>query len=154
LPRPDRLGWGLLAAGAAAGVLLVVAELSTVSYVSVVTASCEDLADPRLADRCLQTGHERHGWAFVLIAVLVVLMAWGAAAGRSRPAAVALIAAGAAVLVISIARDLPETSKTGVIGEAYEAKAHAGKGLWLELAGGALAVAVGAGGLARGRRRT
>ena len=121
---------------------MIVSEFSTVSYVTVVTATCEDLAEPDLADRCLQTGHERHGYAFVLLGFFAVLMAWGATIGRSRPAALALVAAGLAVLVIGLARDYGEGGKTGLVGEAYEATAHRGTGLWLELIGGALAVAV------------
>jgi hypothetical protein len=121
---------------------MIVAEFSTVSYVTVVTATCEDLAQPELADRCLQKGHERHGYAFALLGGFAILMAWGATVGRSRPAALALAAAGIVVLVIGLARDYGEGGKTGLVGEAYEATAHRGTGLWLELAGGALAVAV------------
>jgi hypothetical protein len=135
----------LLAAGVGAGVLMIVSEFTTVSYVTVVTATCEDLADPRLSDRCLQTGHERHGYAFVLLGVFAILMAWGATVGRSRPAALALAAVGAVVIAVGFARDYGEGGKAGLIGEAYEATAHRGTGLWLELAGGLLAVAAGAG---------
>jgi hypothetical protein len=143
LGRSGLLAWVLLAAGVGAGVLMIVAELSTVSYVTVVTATCEDLADPRLTDRCLQKGHERHGYAFLLLGGFSILMAWGATVGRSRPAAAALALTGAVVLGIGFARDYGEGGKAGLIGEAYEATAHRGNGLWLELAGGALALVVG-----------
>jgi len=136
----------------AAGVMAIVSEFSTISYVSVVTATCEDLADPHLADRCRLEGSERHSWAFALLGAFAILMAWGAAVGHSRPAAAALIVLGAVVLLLGFARDLPEAKKTGLIGEAYEATAHKGTGLWLELGSGLLAIASGAGSLVLLRR--
>ena len=136
----------LLAAGVGAGVLAIVAELSTISYVTVVTATCEDLvADPRTAERCELTGHERHSWAFALLGGFAILMAWGALVGRSRPAAVALLVVGLVILGIGLFSDLPESGRSGFIGEAYDATAHKGTGLWLELAAGALMVAVAVG---------
>lgn len=141
--RSRGLSWALLALGIAAGVMAIIAEFSTISYVTVVTATCEDLADPRLADRCQLDGSERHSWAFALLGLFACLMAWGATVGRSRPAAAALVAVGVVLLGLGFARDLPESSKTGLIGEAYEATAHKGAGLWLELASGVLLVAVG-----------
>ena len=143
LGRSGALAWVLLAAGVGAGVLAIVAEFSTISYVTVVTATCEDLADPRLADRCRLDGSERHSWAFALLGGFAILMAWGATVGRSRPAAGALVAVGAVLLGLGFARDLPETSRTGLIGEAYEATAHKGSGLWLELVSGVMLVGVG-----------
>ena len=125
--------------------MAIVAEFSTISYVTVVTATCEDLADPRLADRCRLEGGERHSWAFALLGAFAILMAWGAAVGRSRPAAAALVVVGVVILALGFARDLPETTKTGLIGEAYEATAHKGTGLWLELGSGALMIASGVG---------
>jgi len=82
-------------------------------------------------------------------------MAWGAAFGRSRPAGIALIAIGAAVVAIALLTDVPDIHKTGVLGERFEsAKATAGPGLWLEIAGGALALASGMmAATARRRRR-
>ena len=143
LLRSGVLAWVLLAVGVAGGVLAIVAEFSTISYVTVVTATCEDLADPRLADRCRLEGSERHSWAFALLGGFAVLMAWGATVGRARAAAAALLLVGVVVLGLGFFRDLPETSRTGLIGEAYEATAHKGTGLWLELASGVLLVATG-----------
>jgi hypothetical protein len=123
--------------------MAIVAEFSTISYVTVVTATCEDLADPRLADRCQLDGAERHSWAFALLGGFAILMTWGATVGRSRPAALALVLVGIVILALGFFRDLPETGRTGLIGEAYEATAHKGTGLWLELAAGVLMVVVG-----------
>ena len=144
LARSGWLAWALLAGGVAAGVMAIVSEFSTISYVTVVTATCEDLADPRLADRCHLDGAERHSWSFALLGFFACLMAWGATVGRSRPAAAALVVVGLVILVLGFARDLGEASKTGLIGEAYEATAHKGTGLWLVLASGVLLVVVGA----------
>jgi hypothetical protein len=133
--------------------MAIVAEFSTISYVTVVTATCEDLADPKLADRCQLDGAERHSWAFALLGAFAIIMAWGAAMGRSRPAAAALVVVGAVILGLGFARDLPEADRTGLIGEAYEATAHKGTGLWLELGAGVLMVGSGVGSLLLLRRR-
>jgi hypothetical protein len=48
------------------------------------------------------------------------------------------------VLGLALLRDLPASDDTGLIGRDYaEASASAGIGLWLEVAGGALAVLAG-----------
>ena len=152
LGRSGTLAWVLLALGVAAGVMAIAAEFSTISYVTVVTATCEDLANPRLTDRCRLEGSERHSWAFALLGGFAILMAWGAAVGRSRPAALALIVVGVVLLALGFARDVGEASRTGLIGEAYEATAHKGTGLWLELAAGVLMVGVGIASLVMLRR--
>jgi hypothetical protein len=137
-----------------AAVLMVVSEFATLRSVKVLTASCGDLADPALRGSCVTHGGEEHAYAFVLMGLVTALMAWGAAVGRSRPAAVALLAIGAAVVVIALVTDVPDIHKTGVLGERFEsAHAQAGAGLWLEIAGGALALAAGAVATAASRRR-
>ncbi len=145
MARAGWLSWVLLAAGLAAGVLAIVAEFSTISYVTVKNGpACADLvADPRAAERCELTGADRHSWAFVLLGVFAILMAWGATVGRSRPAAAALTLVGLVVLAIGLFSDWPEAGRTGFVGEAYNASAHKGTGLWLELVAGALMVVVG-----------
>jgi hypothetical protein len=85
--------------------------------------------------------------------LVTALMTWGAAIGRSRPAAIALLAIGAAVLVIAFVTDVPDIHKTGVLGERFDnAHAQAGIGLYLEIAGGALALVAGAMATAARRR--
>jgi hypothetical protein len=133
-------------AGALAGLLLILSEFTTIASVDVAHGSCEVINDTNrsIADRCSLTGLERHGGAFLLFGVLAVAMAWGAGIGGSRPAAVALAAIGAAVIIWSLALDLPQTNDTGAIGRNFaDAKASAGPGLYLELLGGALAMAAG-----------
>jgi hypothetical protein len=134
----------VLTLGVAAGVLMVVTEFSDILSVKVLTATCEDLADPRLADRCVATGGEQHSYAFVVLGLFTLLMAWGAAMGNSRPAGLALVAAGVAVLLIALLGDLPDTDETGALGVNFsQAEANPGTGFWLELIAGPLAIVAG-----------
>ena len=123
---------------------MVATEFVTLRSVQVLTASCSDLADPDLRSSCVTKGGEEHSYALVLLGIVAALMAWGAFAGGSRPAAMALAGIGLAVLVIALATDVPDAGTTGVLGERFEeAKAKAGPGLWMEIAGGALAFVAG-----------
>jgi len=135
-----------------AGLLLVIAEFTTIASVDVASGSCEVIndSDRALADRCALSGFERHGGALILLGLMTGAMAWGAGIGRSRPAAVALLAIGALVIALALALDLPQTHKTGAIGRNFEgAKAKAGAGLYLELIAGGLAAGVGVARLTR-----
>jgi hypothetical protein len=132
--------------GAVAAALLVVTEFTAVAAVDVVGGSCEVIqdTDPELADRCELSGLERNGGAFLLLAVLILVMAWGAGPGRSTPAALALIAAGGLALGWALLVDLPVTDDTGALGRNFQgATAAAGPGLTLEIIGGALALGAG-----------
>ena len=130
--------------GVAAAVLMVLAELSNLFTIEVDTASCQDLADPDQADACEQTGGEQHSFALVPVALLTAAMAVGAGLGGSRPAGLALLAAGVVVLAIALIGDLPDTNETGEIGFNFtSARAEKGSGFWFELVGGALATAAG-----------
>ena len=128
------------------GALMLLAEVTTVISVDLKTTSCEGIYDtnPSLADDCNQLGFERHSVALSLFALLTFVMGSGAAFGRSRPAALALIAIGVVVLGLALALDLPASNDTGVIGQDYaQAHASAGIGLWFEVVGGALAALAG-----------
>ena len=134
----------VLVLGIAAALLLVLTEVTTLFEIEVETATCSDLADPDQADRCDTTGGEHHSFALVPLAILVAVMAVGAGLGGSRPAGIALVGAGVVVLVITLALDLPDTSRTGEIGSSFaSAEAVKGIGFWFELAAGVLAVAAG-----------
>lgn len=136
---------GVLLAGLVAAILIIASDFATLRSVKVLTASCGDLADPALRGQCVTHGGEEHAYAFVLLGVAAMVMAWGAVMGRSRPAGAALAAIGLAVLAIALVTDVPDIHKTGVLGERFDqAHAAAGPGLWLEIAGGALAFATGA----------
>src|SRR3954454_8131807 len=67
--------------GVAGAVFLIVAEFSTLRTVKVLTASCDDLADPSLRGSCVTHGYEEHSYALVLLGFVTVLMTWGAAFG-------------------------------------------------------------------------
>ena len=141
----------VLALGLAGALLLVATEFTAVATVDVASGSCEVIQDtnPELADRCELSGFERNGGAFILLALLSALMAWGAGPGRSRPASFALVAIGALVLLWALLVDLPVTDETGAIGRNFEgAEAAAGPGLTLEIVGGVLTLAAGLVGLA------
>jgi hypothetical protein len=134
------------AAAVLAGVLMLLTLVSTVISVDLRNTSCEVIYDssPDLADNCSQTGFERSSVALLLLGLLTFAMGIGAAFGRSRPAAVALIVIGVVVLGITLLGDLPASDDAGLIGRDYaEATASAGAGLWFELIGGLLAVGAG-----------
>jgi hypothetical protein len=144
------LGIGILAAALAAAVLLVASEFSTVASVEVANTSCEVIqdSDPGLADRCELSGFERNGGAFLLVAVLVGVMGFGAGIGGSRAAALALLALGVAILAWALLVDLPVTKETGALGSSFEgARGQRGSGFTLEVLAGVLAGAAGALGL-------
>ena len=128
------------------GALMLLTEVTTVISVDLRNTSCEVIYDsnPSLADDCSQTGVERSSVALLLLGLVTVAMGSGAAFGRSRPAAVALIVIGAVVLGITLLSDLPASDDTGLIGRDYaEASASAGAGLWFEFTGGLFAVLAG-----------
>jgi len=140
--------------GGIGSILMIVSEFSTLRSIKVLTASCSDLADPSLQGSCTTYGHEEHSYALVLMGLVALMMLWGAVFGRSRPAAVALIAIGAAVVAIALLTDVPDIHKTGVLGQRFDsARAVAGPGLWEELLGGALVLAAGAVAVAAPRPR-
>ena len=125
---------------------MLLTEITTVISVDVAVGSCDTIYDtsPELADDCEQKGFERSSVALLLLAVLTIAMGSGAAFGRSRPAAFALVAIGVVVLAITLLIDLPASDDTGLIGRRYAAaEAAAGTGLWFELVAGALAVVAG-----------
>ncbi|MDQ1741226.1 MAG: hypothetical protein QOE53_2878 [Pseudonocardiales bacterium] len=139
------LAWVVGAVGFAAGVLLILSEFLAIRYVTTITASCGDFADPQLRDSCLTVGHESNYWGFALLGLFVILMTYGVAAGGSRPAALALLVAGVVGLAITLLHDLPDTTKKGEVGVAFaEGKAHKGTGFWFELVGSTLALGCGA----------
>jgi hypothetical protein len=150
LRASGRSGWLVFGLGLVSAIVLVVAELSKVISISVVTATCQDLAQGSLKDQCVTTGAERHHGALLLIAVLLVAMAWGAAVGRSRPAAAAMVVLGLVPLGLWFFGDRHQVGKTGAIGADFsEATAHAGAAIPLEIAGGLIAIVAGAAGLRR-----
>jgi hypothetical protein len=150
LPLLHRSQPAVLILGLAGGFLLAITDFLTIVHVEVVTASCEDLATPSLADSCVSKGSEQHSWALLVLGLAALAMTYGAAVGRSRPAAAALLLIGLAALAVFFAVDLPDVSKTGQIGLNFSnADAKAGPGFWTELVGACLLVLAGTFGLTR-----
>lgn len=147
LARAGPLGVLVLALGIAAAALLVAAELSTYRTIEVVTASCEELtrSSPDVAEDCTVTGGEQHSYALLLIAALVVLMAYGAGPGASGPAAGALAVAGLVTLGIALLGDLPHTDVTGAVGRNFDqAEGVRGPAITLEIVAAVIAIGAGA----------
>lgn len=134
----------MLGLGLAGALAVAVSEFLTLFSVHVMIASCEDLAVPAQADACVTTGGEHHLYALLVLGAAIAAMTAGAALGRSRPAAMALVALGVAVLAIALALDLPDAFSTGAIGDQFEsAKARPGVGFYTEIAGALLTLAAG-----------
>jgi hypothetical protein len=147
----EPVGIAVLVLGLAGVVLMIASEFAVLRSVKVLTASCSDLAEPSLRGECVTRGGEEHSYALVLMGVVALPMLWGAVVGRSRPASLALIAIGAAVVAIALVTDVPDIHKTGVLGQRFDsAHAEAGPGLWMEIAGGGLTLAAGAIAASRG----
>jgi hypothetical protein len=135
LASPQTLLGVVAALGA---VLLLVAELSPLY--TVVVGSLET---PRRS----VSGGSSHGWALAVVALAALAMTFAALRG-ARAAAGALVALGAVALVVALAIDVPDTRRSGSLREAVafeKARAKAGRGLGLELAGAIGLLAAGAG---------
>ncbi len=141
----------VLALGAAAAITMLIADFSPVYSVSLSASSCEAaVPTPEIQAACDPTAGDRHSHALILLGLAAGVMAFGAGPGRSLPAAVALLAIGGAVLAIALIGDLPDVDETGVLAGSYEgASAGPSSGFYLELLGGALALAAGILGLVR-----
>lgn len=123
----------VLLAGVMGALLLVVAEFSTLLEVRVGEVVKDSVR-----------GHEQHDFGLLLVGLLALPLAWGAAAGGSRPAMLGVAALGLAAAVVAIAFDLPDVNSTGVIGERFEdASASPKLGFYLETLGAALLLVSG-----------
>lgn len=139
--------------GVAGAVALVVAELSTVVTIDVLTTgTCEEIAASDVRDACEVDGLEQHGGALIVLGVLALLMTVGAVRGASAPAAAALIVIGAVVVVLGV-RDFMDSDETGLVGITFEqAEAGVDAGFYLEVAGAVLCIVAGLVGLLSRRR--
>ncbi len=145
------LGLAVILLGLAAGALMAMAEFLPILSIEVGGLPCP--ADFTLVDDCEPTGGDRHSYALVLLGALSVVMAFGAGAGRSAPAAIALAILGLAAIGIAVLSDLNYVNDTGIVltSTVEEGVATASIGLWLELTGGVIALAAAAVALARQR---
>jgi hypothetical protein len=127
------------ALAAVAVALLLAAEFSTVFEVTVGTLEVVKRD---------ATGGENHGYALLVVALFAVALVALGLRGvvPARTAGLSLAGLGAVALVVALALDLPDTRGGGRLPEslAYEdARAHAGAGLGLEIAGGVLLIVAG-----------
>lgn len=135
----------VLVPGVVAGLLMIVSEFLLTHYITVGGASCTTAAPASVRDSCAVDGFSGHHGAIAIVGLFTIIMAVGATLGRSRPAAIAMLAAGAVCLGIALIADLPDTNSTGSISPLYsQAAAHAGAGFWLELIGALLAIGAAA----------
>ena len=118
-------------------------EFSTIQSVRIGESSC-GAAEQGVRDICETSGAEQHHYALLLLALLTAFLSFGAAVGRSKPAAVALIGVGMAVLVIAFAIDHGSLSdKHGLDARYSQVEPETGGGYTLERLAGILAVAAG-----------
>lgn len=140
------VGAGVTALGAIGGALMFLSAFLTIRSIGLAMGgnSCEVIAERAQRAHCQLSGFESHSFALPLIGLIVLVMAFGAGRGRSKPAAAALVVLGALVLAIALLSDLPKTHETGAIGPRFEgASAKAGSGLYVEIAGGIAAMGAG-----------
>jgi hypothetical protein len=125
----------------------VAADFSEISFRTIGIGACSDRVDPGV---CRTYGHDSHSYVLVVVALVALLMAWGAVVGRSRAAAIAVAALGVVVLFIALAVDLPKLDdKRGLDVRYNDVAAHTGTAFRLELVGGVLLLLAGGLALAR-----
>jgi len=139
--RGGLLAWfsryGLLVLAGLGALLLLVAEFSTLYEVRAITAV--------VPGGTTRSG-SNHGYALLIVALVAPAMAWGAVAGGSRPAAVALTILGGLALFVVLAIDLPDVGDEGLLAESYEAaKASPQEGFFLESLGAVVLLLSGVG---------
>lgn len=145
--RAGAFGWLLLFVALAGAVLLVVAEFSELSHRTIGIGACSSRENPGV---CSTQAHEQHGYALLILALVTLPMAWGAAVGRSRAAALAVAVIGAAVLGIALLGDYPDRDDVRGLDARYtQVQGHLGPAFKLELVGGVLLVLAGGLALAR-----
>jgi uncharacterized membrane protein YtjA (UPF0391 family) len=98
--------WIVLALGLGAAILMVATEFSTIQSVRIGDSTC-GAAEERLRDVCSTSGGDQHNYALLVLGLFTALLAFGAAVGRSRPAAFALFGVGVVVLLIALLLDAP-----------------------------------------------
>jgi hypothetical protein len=125
---------------------MVATEFSTIQSVRIGESTC-GAAEERLRAICSTSGGDQHNYALLVLGLFAVLLAFGAAVGRSKPAAVALFGVGAVVLLIALLLDAPTfDNRRGL--EVYYGEAgtrgQRGGAFVLELIAAALAVTAAA----------
>ncbi len=137
IDRSFLLGAALGGAAFVGAILLIVADLSTLIEIRVLTVSKDSIS-----------GGSHHSYALLILGIFALPMAYGATRGGSRPAMAALVAIGVVALVIMLAVDLPDIHRTGVIGQRFtDASASPKAGFYLETLAAFLLLIAGSAGL-------
>jgi hypothetical protein len=131
--RPSRLQNSVPAAVLACGVigaaLLVISEFTDLYQIHVTT---------QRAAISSVTGGSHNTYAFIPIAILALLLAYGAGREGSRPALLALGALGVISLLIALIGDLPNAQSSGLLmegGHFATASSNPTTGMYLETLG-------------------
>ena len=133
----------VLGIGLCAAVLMIATEFSTMQSVRVGDSTCGVFETAQQQDDCELTCGEQHAYALVLLGLFTGVLAFGAGAGRSRPAAFALLLVGAVVLFIALVLDRPTLDDVRGFDVFSRAEGEAGGAYTLELIAGALALLAG-----------
>jgi hypothetical protein len=131
-PRNGLVSAIILGCGVVAAALLVASEFAQLYSVHTAT---------RRAALQTVTGGSHNSYALVPIALLAVVLAYGAVQHRSGPALLALGTLGTISLVIALAGDLPDAQASGLIfqgGHYAEASSSPSLGMYLETLGGVM----------------
>jgi hypothetical protein len=125
----------IFAGGLLGALLLVVAEFTTLVEVHTALSI--------VPVKAVSTG-SHHAYALIPVAILAVLLGYGAWRHGSRPALVALGVLGLLTLVLALAADLPDAQATGLIatgsGHYANATSTPQTGLYMETLGAAILI--------------
>ena len=146
------LAWAVMVLGLAAAVLMIATEFSTIQSIKIGASTC-GAADERVRDVCETSGGDAHNWALLVLGLFAALLTFGAAVGRSKPAAIALAAVGVIVLLVALLIDRPDLDDTrGLETNFADVEAVTGGGYRLEIIAGVLALVAAGLALLRERR--
>lgn len=123
---------------------MIATEFSTIQSVRVGDSTCGVFETSQQQDDCALTGGEQHAYALVLLGLFTAVLAFGAGAGRSRPAAFALMFVGLVVLFIALVLDRPTLDDVRGFDVFSRAEGEAGGAYTLELIAAGLAFLAGA----------
>jgi len=131
----------LLALGGS--LLLILGEFTTQREITILSALHET-----------EHGGDRHVYALVLPALLAPALAWGAAVGRSRPAALGVGAVAVFAATVLLAIDLPGLKDPGTVATFYsDVAVSVGSSIFFQAAGVLALLGTAWGLIARTRER-
>ena len=136
------LAWAVLALGLLAAALMVATEFSTIQSVRIGESTC-GAAEEEVRNVCTTSGGEQHNYSLLVLGVLAALLAFGAAVGRSKPAALGLGLVGLVVLFVALVLDHPTLDDKRGLETLYGEQGtdpQTGGGYTLELIAGARAL--------------